>query len=209
VFKRINGVWKQSGTKLVGTGSSGTSTQGTSVSLNADGNVLVVGASTDGDYKGAAWGFTKSGGVWKQFGNKLTGSDSDTTSQFGFSAAVSGDGTTAVFGGVGDSSNIGAAWVYFYPTTHEPSAAPSISVKPSKAPSTTHSNNKKSSDSLAIGLGVGLGLGVLLLILLLCCYCRRDKDESGMKLWVGTDSHNPVASSETETNNIHVESGAL
>src|ERR1039457_745601 len=44
---RSNGVWTQQGSKLVGTGAVGTSTQGSSVSLSADGNTVVVGGPGD------------------------------------------------------------------------------------------------------------------------------------------------------------------
>ena len=63
----------QQGPKLVGTGASGAAEQGFSVALSADGNTAVVGGPLDNSGAGAAWVFTRSGGVWTQQGNKLVG----------------------------------------------------------------------------------------------------------------------------------------
>ena len=43
---------------------------------------------------------------------ELTGKDATTEPYFGRSVAISGDGTTAVIGAPGDSSNAGAVWVF-------------------------------------------------------------------------------------------------
>jgi lipocalin len=88
----------QQGSKLVGTGVSGQfAEQGHSVSLSADGNTAIVGGPDDG----AAWVFTRSGGVWSQQGSKLTGTGGSTfpSSEFGASVSLSGDGNTALIGG--------------------------------------------------------------------------------------------------------------
>ena len=67
----------QQGPKLVGTGavnSSSTATsQGQSVALSGDGNTALVGGFGDNADNGAAWVFTRSGGVWAQQGSKLVG----------------------------------------------------------------------------------------------------------------------------------------
>ena len=48
--------------------------QGCSVALSADGNTAIVGGPVDNDSStGAAWVFTRSGGVWTQQGSKLVG----------------------------------------------------------------------------------------------------------------------------------------
>jgi hypothetical protein len=54
----------QQGPKLVGTGASGAAARGFSVTLSADGNTAVVGGPVDNSFAGAAWVFTRSGGVW-------------------------------------------------------------------------------------------------------------------------------------------------
>src|SRR6266487_3663072 len=81
VFTRRGGVWTQQGKKLVGSGAGGSARQGTSVALSADGNTAIVGGPGDNPSDrsasfgvgaaGAAWVFTRSGGVWTQQGNKL------------------------------------------------------------------------------------------------------------------------------------------
>jgi hypothetical protein len=119
VFTRGRGVWSQQGSKLVGTGVVGPKiSQGASVAISADGNTAIVGGPGDnGDQfnggVGAAWVFTRSGGVWNQQGNKLIGSGAvgPLTLQ-GRSVALSADGNTAIVGGPGDNNALGAAWVF-------------------------------------------------------------------------------------------------
>jgi uncharacterized repeat protein (TIGR01451 family) len=115
VFTRTAGVWTQQGGKLVGTGWLGYSEQGGSVALSADGNTAIVGGPADNNFAGAAWVFTRSGGVWTQQGSKLVGTGA-ANGQYGasqgFSVALSADGNTAMVGGFGDSIYAGAAWVY-------------------------------------------------------------------------------------------------
>jgi hypothetical protein len=111
--------------KLVGTGAVGSGNQGISVALSADGTTAIVGGpgpnNADRDRSpfvrpaGAAWVFTRSGGVWRQQGGKLVG----TTSEYGgglwsqgASVAVSADGNTAIVGGPSDNRTTGAAWVF-------------------------------------------------------------------------------------------------
>ena len=101
----------QQGPKLVGTGAVGGSGQGNSVSLSADGNTAIVGGPADNNYAGAAWVFTRSGGIWSQQGPKLVGSGAVGQAEQG-SVAVSGDGDTAMVGGPVDSDGVGAAWVF-------------------------------------------------------------------------------------------------
>jgi flagellar basal body rod protein FlgF len=112
VFTRSGGVWTQQGEKLVGTGAVGKARQGYSVALSADGNTAIVGGPSDNNYAGAAWVFARLGGVWTQLGSKLVGTDAAGSAHQGASVALSADGTTAIVGGYGDSSNTGAVWVF-------------------------------------------------------------------------------------------------
>jgi FG-GAP-like repeat len=112
VFTRSGGVWTQQGSKLVGTGAVGAAGQGRSVALSGDGNTAIVGGSGDNSGIGAAWVFTRSGGTWTQQGAKLVGSGATGAAGQGLSVAVSADGNTAIVGGFGDNSAIGAAWVF-------------------------------------------------------------------------------------------------
>jgi hypothetical protein len=114
VYTRTAGVWSQQGTKLVGTGVVGNSSilQGYSVDISSDGNTVIEGGYGDGDNLGAAWVFTRIGGVWTQQGSKLVGSGSIGTLVYqGWSVALSSDGNTAIVGGTGDNGT-GAVWVF-------------------------------------------------------------------------------------------------
>ena len=51
MYTRSGTTWTQQGTKLVGTGAVGASTQGVSVSLSADGNVKAVSHIESYDYQ--------------------------------------------------------------------------------------------------------------------------------------------------------------
>jgi hypothetical protein len=101
VFTRTNGVWTQQGGKLVGTGVvGGAATQGWSVALSADGNTAIIGGIFDNNHTGAAWVFTRSNGVWTQQGGKLVGTGAVGIAEQGTSVALSGDGNTAIVGGL-------------------------------------------------------------------------------------------------------------
>lgn len=131
VFTRANGVWKQQGSKLVGTGvvSNGAG-QGTSVALSADGNTALIGGPVDGqsnypgvNQTGAAWVFSRSNGVWSQLGQKLTPSlpSGVTLEGFGESLSLSADGhTAAIADTLGETSNSQGAkvvadfWVFTF-----------------------------------------------------------------------------------------------
>lgn len=114
VFTRSDGVWTQQGPKLVGSGASLTygDLQGWSVGLSGDGNTAIVGGYADDAWAGAAWVFTRSGGLWTQQGPKLVGNDAAGAAYQGTSVALSGDGNTAIVGGQRDNVYVGAAWVF-------------------------------------------------------------------------------------------------
>ncbi len=104
----------QQGLKLVGTGAIGRGVSfGVSISLSEDGNTALVGGMYDNNTTGAAWVYTRTGGVWTQQGSKLVGTGSIGDSiYFGLSVSLSADGNTALVGGPGDNNYAGAAWVY-------------------------------------------------------------------------------------------------
>ncbi len=112
VYTRTGGVWTQQGSKLVGTGNTGAAYQGYSVSLSADGNTAMVGGNDDNIHQGAAWVYTRSGGVWTQQGSKLVGTGGTATAYQGNSVSLSADGNTAMVGGYNDNGALGAVWVY-------------------------------------------------------------------------------------------------
>ena len=113
VFTRAAGIWTQQA-KLVGSGAvPGPSApeQGVSVALSADGNTAVIGGPYDNNYIGAAWVFTRTGGIWSQQGSKLVATDFIGGPRQGESVAISADGNTILLSGGGDSV-WGAAWVF-------------------------------------------------------------------------------------------------
>jgi hypothetical protein len=112
VFTRTGGVWTQQGSKLTGSGAVGAAQRGTSVSVSADGNTIAVGGLGDNSYAGAAWIFTRTGGVWMQQGGKLVGTGATGTARQGCSVSLSSDGKTLMSGGYNDSTRKGAAWVF-------------------------------------------------------------------------------------------------
>jgi hypothetical protein len=112
VYARSGGLLSQQGDKLVGIGAVGNANQGSSVALSADGNTAIVGGSFDNFSKGAAWVYTRSGGVWSQQGNKLVGIGAVGNASQGNAVALSGDGNTAIVGGFTDNAATGAAWAY-------------------------------------------------------------------------------------------------
>ncbi len=85
---------------------------GQSVALSSDGNTALVGAPQDGGGTGAAWVFTRAGGVWTQQGAKITASGQTGNALFGTSVDLSSDGNTAVIGAPADNGELGAAWVF-------------------------------------------------------------------------------------------------
>lgn len=112
IYTRSAGVWSAQGTKLVGTGITGTGQFGASVTLSSDGNTLAVGGSADNTNVGAVWVFTRSGTTWTQQGTKLTGAGETGAAQFGTSVELSADGNTLAVGGPFDNTNIGAVWIF-------------------------------------------------------------------------------------------------
>lgn len=112
VFTRGGGAWMQQGSRLAGTGYGiGMAEQGWSVAISGEGNTAIVGARSDSN-PGAAWVFTRSGGVWLQQGGKLVGAGAIGAALQGYSVAISKDGNTVVVGGPGDNFGAGGAWVF-------------------------------------------------------------------------------------------------
>jgi hypothetical protein len=112
VFTRSGGVWSQQGPKLTGAGETGEGKFGTIVALSASGDTALIGGWNDDTSKGAAWVFTRTGGVWSQQGPKLTGAGETGEGRFGVSVALSADGDKALVGGLADNGTRGAAWVF-------------------------------------------------------------------------------------------------
>jgi len=116
IFTRSGGVWTQQ-QKLLSSDIQGGDYFGYSVSISSDGNTAIVGAyleDTGGTSAGAAYIFTRSGGIWTQQ-QKLLSSDIQGSDYFGFSVSISGDGNTAIVGAYLEDTgalNAGAAYIF-------------------------------------------------------------------------------------------------
>jgi hypothetical protein len=117
VFTRSGSTWSQQGSKLEGSHSGELVQEGTSVALSGDGNTALIGGPS-AEFKGGepalggAWVFTRSGSTWKELEQLPSGSGAGIDTGQGQSVALSGNGTTALVGGVGYQGGLGGAWVY-------------------------------------------------------------------------------------------------
>jgi hypothetical protein len=99
--------------KLLGSNpNSNTEEQGYYTAISYDGSTAIISSPYDSNTLGCAWIFVKSNGAWVQQGQKLVGSGSIGANVAQSSVAISADGNTAVIGGHGDNSHVGAVWVF-------------------------------------------------------------------------------------------------
>jgi FG-GAP repeat len=110
VWARAGGDWTQQ-SKLIGTDSIGRAQEGTSIALSADGSTAIIGGPADNNFAGAAWVWTRSGGIWNRQ-QKLVGSGALGAAEQGISVSLSADGNTAIVGGSFDNNKAGAVWVW-------------------------------------------------------------------------------------------------
>jgi hypothetical protein len=111
VFSGSGSSWTAQGGALAGAGEQGEGHFGRSVALSEDGRVALIGAPGDSGYLGAAWVFEYTGSAWQERGPKLTGGGEGPEGRFGYSVALSEDGSTALVGARDDEGK-GAAWVF-------------------------------------------------------------------------------------------------
>ncbi len=114
VFIRSGTTWSQQA-KLTASDGTALANFGSSVSMSSDATKVIIGAVSDGLYKGAAYIFSRSGTTWTQQA-KLTASDKvsgDAAGAVGNSVAISSDGSRVVLGGpYSDADYPGAAYVF-------------------------------------------------------------------------------------------------
>ena len=123
VFTRAAGVWTQQ-QKLLASDRQTSDYFGGSVALSADGNTALIGAygedTSPNTDNGAIYIFTRSGTTWTQK-TKLVASDRATDDYFGYSVALSADGSVALTGAYYESTSPttgnGAAYVYNFTNT--------------------------------------------------------------------------------------------
>jgi hypothetical protein len=99
VFTRGASGWSQQPGKLTGSDEIGKGHFGKSLALSGDGTEALVGGLSDAEGRGAVWPFERSagGGSFAPQGPKLTGAASGEP-HFGYSVALSADGTFAAVG---------------------------------------------------------------------------------------------------------------
>ncbi|MDW8362680.1 MAG: hypothetical protein RMK74_09780, partial [Myxococcales bacterium] len=118
VFTHVTGVWTQRA-KLVAISGASDHSFGYAVALSPDGRTALVGAPYYDDAatdRGAAYVFYRgpTPEMWTEVA-RLLASDGGERHHFGISVALSGDGSTALIGALGESSFRGAAYVYTDP----------------------------------------------------------------------------------------------
>jgi IPT/TIG domain/FG-GAP repeat len=112
VFNRSGTSWSQTAELTAPERLEGGGQFGRGVALSGDGNTALIGApGYPGDH-GAAWIFKRSASGWSEPGTELEGEGESTEARFGFSVALSGDGTTALVGARDNDGGKGAAWVF-------------------------------------------------------------------------------------------------
>jgi hypothetical protein len=110
IFTRSAGEWSQQA-KLTAVGQVGRAFFGNhSVALSGDGGTALVSGWGDDASRGAVWMFARSGESWSQQAKLTAASGEVGEGEFGLGLALSSDGSTALIGGPGDSSGVGAAW---------------------------------------------------------------------------------------------------
>jgi hypothetical protein len=112
VLTRTGATWSNQAILLGGEEEGASGRFGRGVALSADGKTALVGAPAAQGHVGAAWVFTRSGTTWTQQPGRLAASGEVGQGHFGYSLALSADGTTALIGGPADSQDLGAAWSF-------------------------------------------------------------------------------------------------
>jgi hypothetical protein len=118
VFQRAAGSWRGETELTAGDGDSGDAF-GWAIAASADGSRAIVTAGGDhtanGPDAGSAFLMSRDDGAWTQAA-KLIPPDGDGGDRFGFSVAMSPDGSTAIIGAAGDDGpkgdRVGSAYVF-------------------------------------------------------------------------------------------------
>jgi hypothetical protein len=113
VFSRSGSTWSQQ-QELTASDAATADGFGFSVSLSGGGSTALIGAANKNSGAGAAYVFSRSGSTWSQQ-QELTAGDPAGGDEFGWSASLSGDGSTALIGAFGKNSFTGAAYAFAGP----------------------------------------------------------------------------------------------
>ncbi|HQU16804.1 MAG TPA: GlyGly-CTERM sorting domain-containing protein [Gammaproteobacteria bacterium] len=119
-----SGIWTSTSTytaELTASNGAANNFFGVSVALSSNGTTALIGAQGTNSYQGAAYVYTEpTSGTWANtstYAAEFTASNGAANNFFGFSVALSSNGTTALIGADGANSNQGAAYVYTEPTS--------------------------------------------------------------------------------------------
>ena len=112
IFTRSGSGWMQQGSTITGAGAGSESRFGSSVALSADGSTALVGARGAESGEGVAAVYKETDGSWARQGS-LTGAK-EASEGFGYSVALSADGTTALIGADDGENDRGDAWQFEY-----------------------------------------------------------------------------------------------
>jgi hypothetical protein len=119
VFTRSGSTWTQQ-QKLLAAVRQNSAALGFSVALSSDGNSAFLGAfqsSSSVSFSGSVYYFTRSGSTWTQQ-QQISASDAASSDYFGYSVAISPDGSLLLVGAYGEdtspNSNQGAVYSFRY-----------------------------------------------------------------------------------------------
>lgn len=85
---------------------------GFSMAISNNGNWMVVGSPGLNSSRGAVYVYEYSGGAWVQRGGTIQASDGVASDRFGYSVAISDDGSKIIVGARGDDGGMGSAYCY-------------------------------------------------------------------------------------------------
>lgn len=111
-FTLSGGTWSQQAELSPSDGAAGDQF-GNSIALSNDGTTALIGAPGKNNLKGAAYGFTSSGGSWGQ-AQEPAASDGAAGDLFGWAVALSGEGT-ALISASQKNGGAGAAYTFVIP----------------------------------------------------------------------------------------------
>ena len=109
-FQEAAGAWSQQGPAIQPATAIGSPRVGKSLAISGDGNLALLGGSSDNHGAGAAWQFSRSGESWTELGEATIGTEEHTMAQLGQMVALSADGTTALVGAPRYAGDTGGVW---------------------------------------------------------------------------------------------------
>ncbi|TAE71627.1 MAG: hypothetical protein EAY68_01820, partial [Bacteroidetes bacterium] len=107
VFIRNGDTWTQDGNKLVGTLTSATSEQGSSIAVNGNGTTIA-----SSNFSGTMWIFTKIGGIWQQDGASIETVENSNRQNSGYSLSMSANGDRIITSAHQYNNNQGGTFVF-------------------------------------------------------------------------------------------------